>query len=414
VLDAPPTESEKTSWAYVAIGVLVVYATIPVARALRDAVDAKIGREAFLYLAALLVLITGIAAFLNLRKRDLPMDAYLWLFGIIGVFGIYIYQLREIPEEAIHIAEFGGLGLLVYRALSHRMRDHGIYIAAMLIVGIIGIVDEYIQWVVPTRQFDFRDIRTNFISGVLVQVAIMTGLRPSIIEGFPRARSMSRLCFVAAAGLTLLAIGFQNTPERVSWYAARHPALLFLMDSESLMAEYGYRYRDRDTGVFRSRFTLEELDQLEQQRGTEVAHILDRYIRAEGYRAFLADHSVIRDPYAHEAGVHLFRREYYIDRAREGSDRQAEYYNITYRENQILKIYFGQSIGQSIHRWNDATEQEVVNHADKSLAYDSAVSANLITRMNVWQVLLVFATVIIALLGAGWRLNKVHRTGNPA
>ena len=180
------------------------------------------------------------------------------------------------------------------------------------------------------------------------------------------------------------------------------------------MAEYGYRYRDRDTGVFRSRFTLEELDQLEQQRGTEVAHILDRYIRAEGYRAFLADHSVIRDPYAHEAGVHLFRREYYIDRAREGSDRQAEYYNITYRENQILKIYFGQSIGQSIHRWNDATEQEVVNHADKSLAYDSAVSANLITRMNVWQVLLVFATVIIALLGAGWRLNKVHRTGNPA
>ena len=406
MLDAPPREPEKQSWIYVAIGVLVIYCTIPVARTLRETIDAQVGREVFLYLTALLAVIGGIIAYKNLRQRKLPLGAYLWLFGILALFGFSIYQLRAIPEEAIHLAEYGVLSLLVYRALTQRMHDYGIYVAVTLIVGIIGMLDEYIQWVVPTRLFDLRDIYTNLVAGGLAQIAILSGLRPALITGRPSPKSWSRICYITAAGLVLLALGFQNTPQRVAWYAAQHPSLAFLMDSESMMAEYGYRHENTDTGVFRSRFTLAELQQLNLERGAEVAGILDRYIRGEGYRAFHARHSVIRDPYAHEAGVHLFRREYYIDRAREGGAIQAEHYLITFSENQILKKYFGNAIELSSHRWSPETEAEVSNGADKSRVYESAVSAGIITRLNAGQTLILFAAAIIALLVAGHRLQR--------
>jgi VanZ family protein len=161
---------------------LIIYCTIPVARAFRELIAEQIGLEFFLYLTAILTAIAGAVAFINLRKRKLPTNAYLWLFGIVAAFMGYIYQLRDIPEEAIHVAEYGVIGILVYRALSHRTRDFSIYVMAALIVGMIGVLDEYIQWIAPSRVFDLRDIRTNFVAGSLGQLAIVAGLRPRIAE----------------------------------------------------------------------------------------------------------------------------------------------------------------------------------------------------------------------------------------
>ena len=213
------------------MGVVVIYSTIPLARALRDAVDASVGRDLFLYLVAALVLVGAVYAFRNLRRRALPPRAYLWLGLVLMLFGITIYRLREIPEEAMHVAEYGLLGLLVFRALTHDLRDYAIYPAGALIVGIIGTVDEFIQWALPSRYFDLRDILINFVAGCLAQVAIFAGLRPRLISGFPARRSYGRLCYLLAAALALLGAGLQNTPDRVARYAVQHPALLFLLDA---------------------------------------------------------------------------------------------------------------------------------------------------------------------------------------
>lgn len=412
MLDAPPAESRSKSWTWVALAVLIVFSTIPLASRLREAVDASVGRDLFLYLVAALVLAGAVYGFRNLRRRGLPASAYLWLTLVFLLFGIAIYRLRDIPEEAVHVAEYGLLGLLVFRALGHDLRDHAIYPAGALIVGIIGTADEYIQWVVPSRYFDLRDILINFVAGCLAQVAIFAGLRPRLIAGFPSRASYGRLCYLLAAALALLGIGMQNTPERVAWYAARHPALQFLLDGQSMMAEYGYLYEDPATGRFRSRFDREQLARLDRERGAEVAAILDRYVRGEGYRPFLSRHSVIRDPYAHEAGVHLYRREYYIDRAREGLDPVAAHYLVAYRENRILENYFPRAIEMSKHRWDDVTAAEVSQGADKSLPYESAVSAGIITRMSVSQVLWFSVAATGLLLLAGWRLSRPPPRGN--
>ena len=64
------------------------------------------------------------------------------------------------------------------------------------------------------------------------------------------------------------------------------------------MVEYGYRYLDPDIGVFWSRFSPEQLKKNDHLRGEEVAQILDRYIRGEGYGSFQKACSVPRDAYA--------------------------------------------------------------------------------------------------------------------
>ena len=406
MLDNPPAESEFRSWTYVVAAALLIYATIPLARTLRDLIDTAIGREFFLYLGLVLALGVAVVAFANLRRRGMPPGAYAVLGLVLLLLATMIYRLREIPEEAMHVAEYALLGLLVYRALVHRVRDSSVYLLAALVVGMIGTLDEYIQWVVPSRFYELRDIMINFSSGLLAQVAIAFGLRPRLVAVAIVAQNWSRVCYTGAAALLLISLGFVNTPQRVANYASGIEILHFLLDGESMMAEYGYRYEDPRAGVFRSRFDREELRELDRERGEEVARILDLYIRGEGYRKFLRAHNVIRDPYAHEAGVHLFRREFHIDRARENNDNQAEHYSIAYRENRILRGYFPTAIERSRHRWSDAVEAEVRQNEDPALARESPVSQSLITRFSETQVMLSFAAGIVLLTFLGWSISK--------
>jgi len=411
VLDKPPKEPEWLSWCYVAAGVLVIFFTIPFARALRKIVEEQIGSEFFLYITAAVALTVGLIALRSLQKRNLPLNARFSLFGIIAAFLFYIYSLRDMPEEAIHIAEYGMVSVLVYRALVHRVHNFSIYLLATLVVGVIGVFDEYIQWITPSRVFDLRDIRTNIISGGLAQLTIAAGLRPRIVSGSPGATSWSRLSFFSAAGIFILLLGFMNTPQRINWYATHIPALQFLLDNDSMMVEYGYRYDDPKIGTFRSRFSSQELKQIDQQRGKEVASILDQYIRGEGYGPFLEIYSVPRDAYTHEAGVHLFRREYHIDRARENEDKErGEHYNIAFRENQILEKYFSTALQNSQHLWNPEIEHEVKNNAEQTPGYESAVSKGVITQFSEYQVIVFSTMMIMILLFLGVSLNRFSRS----
>jgi hypothetical protein len=208
----------------------------------------------------------------------------------------------------------------------------------------------------------------------------------------------------------LLAVGFLNTPQRIAWYASEIPPLSFLLDSQSMMVEYGYRYEDEDIGVFRSRFSPEELKQLDLQRGEEVADILDRYIRGEGYKPFQSIYTVPRDAYAHEAGVHLFRRERHFDRAQVQSEKQDEHYDIAYKENLILSKYFTESLINSRHRWNEEIEHVVKNNSHKISEYESPVSAGIITRVSHRQVISLFLIAIFILLSLGFFIGRVSRT----
>ena len=57
-------------------------------------------------------------------------------------------------------------------ALSHNIHNISIYFLCAFIVFVFGAVDEVIQWILPNRVFDIRDIIINGIAGILVQLLI--------------------------------------------------------------------------------------------------------------------------------------------------------------------------------------------------------------------------------------------------
>ena len=205
MLDTLPKESERLSWLYVVLWTLIIYSTIPFARPVAEWIATNHGIQSFFYIAAAAGVIGLILVFINLSGRSLSIHSYLWLTGVTFTFIAFAYQLREVPADVIHLVEYVVLSVLVYRALLHRIHDHSIYFIVTLIVAIIGAVEECIQWIVPSRVFDLRDIRTNFMAGGLAQLAIATGLRPTLITGTPSTPNLRRLCQVI--GLAFLALG---------------------------------------------------------------------------------------------------------------------------------------------------------------------------------------------------------------
>lgn len=55
------------------------------------------------------------------------------------------------------------------------MRDASIYLAAALVRGIIGIMDEAIQWATPRRYWILTDIWRDFFATALALVGIARG-----------------------------------------------------------------------------------------------------------------------------------------------------------------------------------------------------------------------------------------------
>ncbi len=404
----PPGEREWVSWLYVFLWSLGIYLSIPFVRAFVRYVDREWGRELFIYVVvAVAVVMAALCVAFLLRRRGAPVGSYLWLLAVAAIFIGYALSLRASPPEAIHFIEYGVLSLLLFRALSHRIRDASIYVIATLCGTIVGIIDEAIQWAVPRRFWDLRDIGFNLVAVALVQLAIWRGIRPAIISATPDAARIRLTCRFALVAVCLLGVSFVNTPDRVDWYVDRAPFLAFLHDPLDNMIEYGYRYSAPDSGTFQSRLSLEELERLDRERAPEASEVLDSYRDPERYVEFLTTYTVSRDPFLHEARVHLFRRDRFVMRAEEETDdqdRRREFFTVAYWENRILEKHFGRTLAMSSYVWPPELKAQVERNALPGYEYQSAVSRRLLTGVSEPQAIggLVVVLALLLFLGGFW------------
>jgi hypothetical protein len=297
--------------------------------------------------------------------------------------------MEKSPEEAIHFLQYGILGLLIYRALLHRHRNIGIYFVAAVIGGFIGTVDEAIQWAIPRRYWDLKDIWLNFIGTALMQVAIAKGIRPHIVSEPINRHTLRRLCSVTAVAILLLGGSFFNTPNRVAWYSEKIPFLSFLQNNPDVMFEYGYLYENPEIGVFRSRLSPEALLESDLRRGEEVAKELDAFKANSLYEQFLEKYTPVNDPFMHEARVHLFRRDRYMEDAEAILDDLEIYRHhltVAFRENQIMEKYFHNTLHSSTYVLLPEQVGLLEKYLVRDLPYDSPVSGHLATRMTEKQV----------------------------
>jgi len=406
MLREPPRERQRTSWLMVGAWSLLVFATIPVANAIRDRIDRAVGGGFFLAAVLVSIALGTLAAHRAIVRIGSPagLVGSLWLTGIAGVFTAYTWSMRGNPEEAVHFVEYGVLGVLLYRAFLHRVRDASIYLDAALAAAIVGTVDEAIQWLTPGRTWALRDVWLNFTGAALTLAGLALGVRPPILTARVGRASVRRLVAIAGVLACVVTLSLLNTPPRIAWYSANVPGLAFTRKATGVMIEYGHRYEGRDTGTFRSRFAADELAALDAARGAEAGAILAAYAGDDRYDAFLARYTPVTDPFVHEARVHLFRRDRILALA---ADRpgDAEWYrwhvSTAYRENAILERWFPRTLAAAGATLPADVRARLARDQDPSFAVASRVSADVVTEVGEAQVVGGMA-VVLAMLGLVW------------
>ena len=411
MLFRPPRENQSVSWLIVAAWTLIIFVTIPLARTIQKHVAQHWGREVFTY-AVLVVILMALAAsiYLVIRHRLISRHSFIWQITVAVIFIGYTLKLSQrSPEEAVHFVQYGILGFLIYRALTHTIQDISIYLSAAVICGTIGAADEAVQWLVPGRYWGLGDIWINFFAGALIQIGIYKGLKPNYIDSRPDKHSWRFLFSCLLAASLVMGASMMNTPKRIAWYTQQAPWLRFIAENGSLMAEYGYRYHDQDIGVFRSRFSKEELKTIDRKRAAEAAGILNQYPEKSSYSNFLKAYSPISDPFVHEARVHLYSRDQHIKRARENihdAQEYAKHLTIAGRENRIMEKYFSETLRQSSYRWSWKKRDLVDKHALEDMEYESWTSRDLITRLSESQVAVFFVIIILGQILMIYRLKR--------
>lgn len=378
-----PRGKETAAWLGVAAWVAFIYLTIPLARSIQEVVRARAGKEVFLWITY--SAFAGAAAWVLralFRKQWTARPVQIAVLAGIGtLYSWMTWSLRANPEEAFHFVQYGVLSLLLFRALSRRLHDPSIYVAATLIGAAIGIGDELIQWVVPRRYFDYRDIGINALAVGLAQVALAAGIRPGFVRRPFSRVGIQLACRAAVLNSLLLLFCLSNTPGLMEGYVRSIPGAAVL---DQATAEFGFRIEDPEIGVFFSRLPAEELRRRDREQGARAAEIIGRTRTDEQYVRFLEETPAHREPLAVEARIHLFRRDRHAAEARRPKTpaETAFHAHVAHGENRILEKYFSNTLDRSIFRWPEERARRIAELVQNPAPYHSPVSQHLITRFS--------------------------------
>ncbi len=167
---------ERRLWTAVLVVVVAIYATLGLAQTVTGALRNRSALDATFAAAALVMALVIVA--LGVRARPRVGE----LAVLAGVAAVYVmaFVRMAIPEERTHLVEYGVVAALILAALRERGR-HGrpVRVPALLAFGaavLLGVVDELIQGVLPSRVFDPVDVFVNVVAaGLAVLVTMVLG-----------------------------------------------------------------------------------------------------------------------------------------------------------------------------------------------------------------------------------------------
>ena len=158
-------QNNKNLWAHVALWILVIYVSIPVARPLTDFL---IKHLPFGNIVTTIAAVFFILVFWFIVSR-VSLRNLASFFSLAALTFAYAYMLVtiKIPAEKIHFLEYGVLSFLTFRALQKTQRALPCYILSLILTSLVGWADEGLQYLTPGRYYDVRDVIFNAIGGVL-------------------------------------------------------------------------------------------------------------------------------------------------------------------------------------------------------------------------------------------------------
>jgi hypothetical protein len=325
-------------------------------------------------LASVLLLAALGTAVLRIRERRL--SRYGAILSAIALAGAYsALSAGELPEsnavERFHFLEYGLITFLFYRAWLP-LADAAVFVLPLLAGVIVGTAEEWLQWFIPNRVGELRDIFLN-AAAIVTGLLFSAGVEP--IRGFTLrfgAPSLHRVMRLSAA--TVVALGI-----------FMHAVML------------GYDIHDAEIGSFTSRYSEEQLPRLQEakteQWKAEPPPLTLRRLSRE-------------DQYLSEGLAHVRWR----NRKWEAGDLRA-----AWNENRILEKYFAPVLdtptyeGKAGHRWPPAQREDAFRRLGEQRAADTYVSDAYPYRLLLWSkpmfwsAIGVIAGLLLVLSGPGWR-----------
>ncbi len=301
-----------------AVSVAVILSS-PFIRDIRDWIRASFpGQYATVVATAVALAIGGALVVAVVRIRDRRAARYGAILLALALGTAYaLWNAQGIAEvdvvERVHFVEYGLITLLFYRVWRPR-GDASMFVLPVLAGIAVGTLEEWLQWFIPGRVGDMRDV---FLNGV----AIVCGLLFSVGVDPPDAGAL------ALRPGSLRRIGVVAT------------AVTILFASFVYSVHLGVETSDQETGRFHSRYDAATLISIGQER-----------------LALWKDHPPIdrprsrsrEDQYMSEGLLHVGER----NRRWEAGDIRA-----AWSENLILEKYFApvldtpSYVSRTGHRW---------------------------------------------------------------
>ncbi len=162
-------KSPARSWILVALYAASIFATLSLVRPLVTALRERGVLGLWVTIAFGAAITVAIYA---LARGPLPRRARPYLLLVLVVLAwAWLFMSLTLPEERIHILQYGLLAILVRRALAWHTSEARQYLGALLITAALGLGDELVQGILPTRVYDTRDVAINAVSATLALVA---------------------------------------------------------------------------------------------------------------------------------------------------------------------------------------------------------------------------------------------------
>jgi hypothetical protein len=270
-------------------------------------------------------------ALLRIRERRLFRFGLILAALAIGVAYALLSRSGDPAVDAVerfHFVEYGLITLLFYRAW-RSAGDLSLFVLPILAGIVVGTLEEWLQWFVPVRVGEARDVFLNLwaiLCGLLFSVA----LEPPARVAFPVSRQSSiRVRRLAACAVIVFALFFHTV-------------------------HLGHRIDDGDIAPFRSAYRRDELGALAQDRAlrwnTNPPLTWSRYSREDQYFS---------------EGVALVRQR----------NRCWDAGNIAcaWRSNEILERYYApvldspSYVSATGHRWPPAQREDALRRRSEQV-----------------------------------------------
>jgi len=153
------TETEQKYWFATLVVLLGIYSTLGLAG---QFASFFIERALFDLLFILGFLLTGLVVIgFGVRKKSSLTEWLLYLTMFVIVIMIFTRSGVSLAERT-HLFEYGLVGVLIFKALQERGKSlFSAAIYAFILTSFAGAIDEFIQFFLPNRVFDYLDIIRN-------------------------------------------------------------------------------------------------------------------------------------------------------------------------------------------------------------------------------------------------------------